>query len=76
LAPQGVDGLRKLRTTVIRHFVATKKLSKEPGVELLLVQEYARKTKTLSRKGAKVAKKKEIKSRTGTPLHYFWYGSP
>jgi hypothetical protein len=45
--PQGVDGLRKLRTTSIRHFVATKKLSKEPGVELLLIGGYTKKGKIL-----------------------------
>jgi hypothetical protein len=45
-------------------------------VEPLLVQEYAKTGKTISRKGAKLATKKEIKSRTGTPLDYFWYGSP
>jgi hypothetical protein len=38
----------------------SKKLSKEPGVELLLSSEYAKNGKTLSRKGAKLAKKKEI----------------
>jgi hypothetical protein len=40
--------------------VATKKLSKEPGVELLLIGEYAKNGKTHSRKGAKFAKKKEM----------------
>jgi hypothetical protein len=59
--PRGVDGLRKLRTTVIRHFVATKKLSKEPGVELLLTKEYARKNKNPFTQRRKARKGKEIK---------------
>jgi hypothetical protein len=37
-------GLRKLRTTVIRHLLASKKLSERAG-GLFLVQEYAKKHK-------------------------------
>jgi len=59
--PQGVNGLRKLRTTVIRHFPAQEKnCQKSLGGGLLLGLEYAEEKQHNSRKVAKLAKKNNL----------------
>ena len=54
---------QRLRTTVIRHFLRRKKLSKEPRWRLLLIQEYSGKRKTHFTQSRKPPKGKEIELR-------------
>jgi hypothetical protein len=58
--PQGVNGLRKLRTTVIRHFLARKKTVKEARwPSSFWFESTPRKAKDISLKVAKLAKERK-----------------
>src|ERR1700681_764367 len=55
------DGLRRLRTTVIRHLLASKKLSKKPDGRAPSELRVRYDRKHSSRRGAEVAEKKGVK---------------